>query len=106
MRRNVFEGLLANKATKLLGLHGLYIESMRQKDLISAQKYAGEAFQLSPKLPWANKAVLTFQANAGEWEGAVATLTQSYQSKLIDKSKYYRQKAVLMTAWGIEIEMG
>ena len=101
-----FERLLANKATKLLGLHGLYIESMRQKDLISAQHYAGEAFQLSPKLPWANKAVLTFQANAGEWEGAVATLTQSYQSKLIDKSKYYRQKAVLMTAWGLEIEMG
>ena len=101
-----FEGLLSKKATKLLGLHGLYIESMRQQNFTSAQQYAGEAFELSPKLSWANKAVLTFQANAAEWQGAISTLTKSYQFKIIDKPTFNRQKAVLMTAWGLEIEMG
>ena len=101
-----FEGLLTKKSTKLLGLHGLYIESIREKNLPFAKKYAEKAHKLSPKLPWASKAVLTFQANAGEWEDAVATLTKSFQSKLIDKLAYNRQKAVLMTALGKEIEMG
>ena len=101
-----FNGLLAKKSTKLLGLHGLYIESIREKNLPFAQKYAEKAHKLSPKLPWASKAVLTFQANSGEWEDAVATLTKSYQSKLIDKLTFYRQKAVLLTALGKEIEMG
>ena len=79
---------------------------MRQQNFTSAQQYAGEAFELSPKLSWANKAVLTFQANAAEWQGAISTLTKSYQFKIIDKPTFNRQKAVLMTAWGLEIEMG
>ncbi|MEI2386774.1 heme biosynthesis HemY N-terminal domain-containing protein [Breoghania sp. JC706] len=99
-----FEAMLEDEETRLLGLHGLFVEAERQKEPLAARHYAEEAHKLSPGLSWAGKAVLAYQAAAHDWEQAVVTLERNAHAKLIDKPTLRRQKAVLLTARAMEIE--
>ncbi|PTW63342.1 HemY protein [Breoghania corrubedonensis] len=99
-----FEAMLADEETRLLGLHGLFVEAERQKEPLAARHYAEEAHKLSPGLSWAGKAVLAYQAAAHDWEQAIVTLERNAHAKLIDKPTLRRQKAVLLTARAMELE--
>jgi HemY protein len=84
--------------TRLLGLHGLYIEAQRRADVATAQLYAEEAAK-HPQVPaWAGRAVLEFRCVTGDWTGALERLERNMKSGLIDKPAYQRQRAVLLTA--------
>ncbi|MDJ0930480.1 heme biosynthesis HemY N-terminal domain-containing protein [Breoghania sp.] len=102
--RAYFEAMLEDEATRLLGLHGLFVEAERQKEPLAARHYAEEAHKLSPVLAWADKAVLAYQAAAHDWEKAIVTLERNAHAKLIDKPTFRRQKAVLLTARAMELE--
>ncbi len=94
---------MANRAdTKVLGLHGLYVEAQRRDDPASAQAYAEEAARTAPSLGWAGRAVLEFRCAAGDWAGALALLERRKSG--LDKATYRRQRAVLLTARAMEIE--
>ena len=99
-----FEAMLEDDETRLLGLHGLFVEAERQKEPLAARHYAEEAHKLSPGLAWAGKAVLAYQAAAHDWEQAIVTLERNAHAKLIDKPTLRRQKAVLLTARAMELE--
>ncbi|WP_321343950.1 heme biosynthesis HemY N-terminal domain-containing protein [Breoghania sp.] len=99
-----FEAMLEDDETRLLGLHGLFVEAERQKEPLAARHYAEEAHKLSPGLGWAGKAVLAYQAAAHDWEQAIVTLERNAHAKLIDKPTLRRQKAVLLTARAMELE--
>lgn len=104
--RGRFERMMLDDETRLLGLHGLYIEATRHDEPIAARHYAEEAVKLSPGLAWAGKALLGYQATASDWEAALQTLESNFNAKLIDKKTYRRHKAVLMTARAEELEQG
>lgn len=93
-----FRRMTGADATRLLGLHGLYIEAERRKDANAARLYAEEAANLQPALPWAGQAVLQFRSIAGDWNGALAALERNRKSGAIDRDAYRRQRAVLLTA--------
>ncbi len=101
-----FEEMLEDPETRLLGLHGLFVEAERQNEPVAARHYAEEAHKLSPGLGWAGKAVLGYQAAAGDWESAIATLERNAHARLIDKPTSRRQKAVLLTARAMQLEDG
>ena len=71
--------------TRLLGLHGLYIEAQRRDDAAAAQLYAEEAAKHAPAPAWAGQAVLEFRCAAGDWAGALERLDRNMKSGLIDK---------------------
>lgn len=102
--RGYFEAMLEDEETRLLGLHGLFVEAERQNEPLAARHYAEEAHKLSPGLAWAGKAVLAYQAAAHDWEQAIVTLERNAHAKLIDKPTLRRQKAVLLTARAMELE--
>jgi HemY protein len=89
--------------TKLLGLRGLYVEAQRRADAVSAREHAEEAARAAPGLPWAGQAVLEFQCASADWAGALKTLDARMRGKVIDKATYQRQRAVLLTAQGLEL---
>ena len=92
--------------TKLLGLHGLFIEARRRGDPAAALLYAEEAAKHASIPPWAGQAVLEFRCVAGDWSGALERLERNHKGGLVDKAAYRRQRAVLLTAQALALEDG
>ena len=92
------------RRTRLLGLHGLYIEAQRRADIATAQLYAEEAARHAQVPAWAGQAVLEFRCVTGDWAGALERLDRNMKSGLIDKASYQRQRAVLLTARALASE--
>ena len=104
--RSAFEALSAERETRILGLHGLFVEARRQGEHAAAQHFAEEAVRIQPRIGWAGPALFEYQARAGDWSGALATLASNTQAKLVDKRRARRLRAVLNTAQALELEAG
>jgi HemY protein len=97
--------LMAERAdTRLLGLHGLFIEAQRRNDPRAALLYAEEAAKHGAVPAWAGQAVLEFRCAAGDWAGALERLERNARSGLIGKAVHRRQRAVLLTAQALAAE--
>jgi HemY protein len=101
-----FELMAARGDTRLLGLHGLFIEARRRNDPATALLYAEEAAKHISVPGWAGQAVLEFRCVAGDWSGALDRLERNMRSGLADKATYRRQRAVLLTAQALAAEDG
>jgi HemY protein len=97
-----FQAMATRPDTKALGLHGLYIEARRRNDPSAARAYAEEAARTVPALGWAATAVLESRCRDGDWAGALSLLEQ--QSRALDRAKYRRRRAVLLTARALALE--
>ena len=83
-------------------LHGLFIEARRRNDAAGARAYAEEAARTAPSLGWAGMAVLEARCRDGNWAGALDLLEQNM--RMLDKTRYRRQRAVLLTARALALE--
>jgi len=99
-----FRAMLSHAETKLLGLHGLYVEAVRRNDAASARAYAQEATQTESMPAWAAEALIEFQSRAGDWSGALKTLEKAIDMRATDKAVAKRHRAVLLTAQALSIE--
>jgi HemY protein len=93
-----FQQMAGRDDTRVLGLHGLFVEARRRNDPGSALFYAEEAARLAAVPGWAGQAVLEFRCVAGDWGGALERLERNANAGLIDKATYRRERAVLLTA--------
>jgi HemY protein len=96
-----FRAMAARPDTRLLALHGLYVEAQRRHDTAAARQFAEEAARAAPALPWAGGAVLEFRCAAADWDGALECLEVNRTSGLLDKAAHRRLRAVLLTARAI-----
>jgi len=96
-----FRAMASRPDTKLLGLHGLFVEARRRGDARTARACAEEAAASGPTPGWAGQAVLEMRCAAGDWVGALDALERNHRSGLVDKPTYRRQRAVLLTARAI-----
>ncbi len=99
-----FEVMAARSDTRLLGLHGLFVEARRRNDPAAALRHAEEAAKHTSVPGWAGQAVLEFRCVAGEWSGALDRLERNMKSGLVDRETYRRQRSVLLTAQAIALE--
>ena len=99
-----FELMAGRDDTKMLGLHGLFVEARRRNDPAAALFYAEEAAKHDSVPGWAGHAVLEFRCVAGDWSGALHRLERNMQGGLVDKVAYRRQRAVLLTAQAMSLE--
>ncbi len=104
--RKAFESLSEGKETRILGLHGLFVEARRQGEHDAARHFAEEAMRLAPRIGWAGSALFEYQARAGDWSDALNTLDANTQAGLVDKKGAKRLRAVLLTAMAMEHEQG
>ena len=104
LARTSFEALAARPETRVLGLHGLFVEARRQGEDEAARHFAEEATRTAPKIGWAGEALFEYQAQAGDWLGALRTLGANADAKLVDKAAARRLRAVLLTAWALDTE--
>jgi HemY protein len=99
-----FRNMLEHDETKLLGLHGLYVEAQRRGDPVAALAFAEEAARADPALVWAGEAVLAFRCRAGDWTGALDALQRQIDARAISKAAGKRRRAVLLTAQALALE--
>jgi HemY protein len=99
-----FHAMAGRDDTRLLGLHGLFIEAQRCEDLAAAALYAEEAAKSKSAPAWAGHAVLAFRCAAGDWIGALERLDRNMKGGLIDRATYLRERAVLLTARALAAE--
>jgi len=93
-----FRKMADHAETRLLGLHGLFVEAQRRNDHPTARAVAEEAVKDNPASGWAAQAVLDFRCAEHDWAGALAALDSNMKSGLIDKATFRRSRAVLLTA--------
>jgi len=104
--RAVYEEMLANPETRVLGLRGLFTEARRRNDDEAARSFAEVADAEKPGLPWAGSAVLEFRAADRDWDGALETLSRLAAAGAIEAERAKRLQAVLLTAKAMELEDG
>jgi len=101
-----FELMAGRDDTRLLGLHGLFVEARRRNDPAAALLHAEEAARHNSVPGWAGHALLEFRCIAGDWSGALQRLDHNIKSKLLEKGIYQRQRAVLLTAQAVAVQDG
>jgi HemY protein len=94
----MFRLMAEREDTKLIGLHGLFVEAQRRDDANAARLFAEEAAKSAPSLAWAGQAVLDFRCAGADWVGAIEALDRNMKNDLVSKPAYKRQRAVLLTA--------
>jgi HemY protein len=99
-----FQLMSARDDTRLLGLHGQYIEARRRGDHAAALVHAEEAANSAAPPAWAGQAALEFRCAVGDWGPALERLDRNARSALVDKTAYRRQRAVLLTAQALTLE--
>jgi HemY protein len=99
-----FRAMAARPDTRLLALHGLFIEAQRRGDGTTARFYAEEAASQTSVPAWAGHAVFAAACAAGDWTGALERLHRNMKSGLVDRAAYTRQRAVLLTARALAAE--
>jgi len=104
--RIAFEALAEGRHTRVLGLHGLFVEATRQGESEAARHFAEEAMRAAPRIGWAGTALFEYQARSGYWLGALATLTANAAARLVDRNEARRLRAVLLTARANDLEAG
>ncbi len=97
-----FHAMASRDDTRLLGLHGLYIEAQRRSDGAAAKLYAEEAASAARAPAWAALAVFDARCAASDWVGALERLDRNMKSGLVDRESYRRLRAVLLTARALE----
>ena len=101
-----FQRMAERDDTRVLGLHGLFVEAQRRQDHAAALGFAEEASRDASMPVWAAQAVLEFRCAAGDWSGALERLDQNLNGRLIDRRTYRRQRAVLLTAQALSLADG
>jgi HemY protein len=90
-----YKALLADDATRFVGLRGLLQQKLAEGDRDLALKLAEKAFQLRPKHAETQDILLRLQSDAGDWSGARATLGAKLRAGTLPKDVYRRRDAVL-----------
>ncbi len=104
--RSAFTALTETAETRVLGLHGLFVEARREGEHAAARHFAEEAMRISPRVAWAGTALFDYQCRAGDWDGALKTLGLNADAGTIDRIRAERLRAVLLTGRAMELEAG
>ncbi len=102
--RAVLEDMTKSPETKLAGLHGLYLEAVRENESVAARQFAEQSMAANPRLTWSSDALFGMQARAGEWQGATETLEKAERARQVGHEEAKRKRAVLLTAQALELE--
>ncbi len=84
----------------------MFVEARRQGEHTAARHFAEEAARIAPHTSWAGTALFDYQCQAGDWQGALATLTANADARIVDAATAKRLRAVLLTARAMELEGG
>lgn len=93
-----YKKLLADDATRFVGIRGLMKQKLDAGDTDTALKLAEKAFALRPAHHELQDTLLQLQAGAEDWAGARRTLAAKLKSNALPRDVHKRRDAVLALA--------
>ncbi|MFN3605784.1 MAG: heme biosynthesis protein HemY [Cypionkella sp.] len=90
-----YKTLLANDATRFVGVRGLMRQKLAEGDHETALKLAEKAYALRPKHSETQDILLQLQSQSADWAGARATLGAKLRAGSLPKDLYRRRDAVM-----------
>lgn len=100
----IYEGMISVADTELMGLRGLYLLALEQKEYVAAEQYAARAVKRRGDLQWAVLGLFDLQCKRSAWRKALDSLKIASDHKHVDARSAKRQRAVLLTALALELE--
>jgi HemY protein len=91
-----FTAMLDRPETEFLGLRGLIMQALKQKDEAEALRLALRAKELRPKTPWVLSSLVELQARAANWSEAEATLALAAKRHALPQSESRHRRAVML----------
>lgn len=98
-----YKKLIANDATRFVGVRGIMKQRLAEGDTETAHKLAEKAFALKPRHEETQDILLKLQAQAHDWSGARTTLNAKLKSGSLPRDVYSRREAVLALSEAREI---
>ena len=96
--KRIYRRMLDDPAMRLMGLHELYRQAMREGDMESIHLLSHEAYELSPRVEWVSRSALHSSVMKSDWEVSLSILERGRTHGIYAKHDYSRKKAVLLTA--------
>jgi HemY protein len=90
-----YKSLLADPASRFVGVRGLLAQKLAEGDTDMALKLAEKAFALKPKHAETQDVLLKLQSEHADWKGARVTLGAKLKGGALPKEVYRRRDAVL-----------
>lgn len=90
-----YKKLIAEDATRFVGVRGIMKQRLAEGDTETAHKLAEKAFALKPRHEETQDILLKLQAKARDWTGARTTLNAKLKSGSLPRDVYSRREAVL-----------
>ncbi len=100
----IYESMLAASDTEIMGLRGLYLLALEQKEFVAAEQYVARAVKRRGDLQWAVMGLFDLQCKRSAWAQALETLKIAQVQGHLEAKKAKRQRAVLLTALAQELE--
>ncbi|MCW9043126.1 MAG: heme biosynthesis protein HemY [Pseudopelagicola sp.] len=91
----VYKRLLADDATRFVGVRGLMKQTLSEGKTEAALKLAKTAFALKPRHEETQDTLLRLQAETGDWSGARSTLGAKLRHGSLPRDVHKRRDAVL-----------
>lgn len=93
--KRCFTEMLDHDETEFLGLRGLLVQAMRDKDWPRALDMARRANALRPGTRWVLTTLFDLQTRLGEWREADATVQAAERYNVLERGEARRRRAVL-----------
>lgn len=90
-----YKKLVANEATRFVGVRGIMKQKLAQGDTETALKLAEKAFALKPRHEETGDLLLKLQAEKEDWAGARQTLNTKLKNGQLPRDVHKRRDAVL-----------
>ena len=90
-----YRTLLANEATRFVGVRGLLKQKLAEGDTDTALALAEKAFAMKPKHAEIQDILLRLQSEKADWKGARATLGAQHRRGALPRDVFRRRDAVL-----------
>jgi len=93
---NIYEKMLKNEHTNLLGLRGLMEHNLRIQDYHHAFIYGEQLFNLNPRIDKLYETLLNIIAKTNNWQKLLRINDQSLKQKIINKTVHSQNKSIAL----------
>lgn len=91
---SVYEEMLKNTHTNLLGLRGLMEQNLRAQDYHHAFIYGEKLFNLNPRIDQLYETLVNIIGKTNNWQKLLQINEQSFKQKIINKVIYEQNKSI------------
>ena len=93
---HVYEAMLKNTHTSLLGLRGLMEQNLRAQDFHHAFIYGEKLFNLNPKIDKLYQTLINIVGKTNNWQKLIQINDQALKFRIINKDVYEENKSIAL----------